>query len=104
VKDCRRMCAASVVGARLRQRDMPHSSSLQKAGSDWHLKALTAGDDYEILAAIPEDRVAKFLADAGALDFRVTHMGEITEGAGVTVERPDGTPISFDRAGWDHFA
>ena len=104
VKDCRRMCAASRVGARLRQCDVPLSSSLEKAGTDWHLKALTGGDDYEILAAISEERVAAFLADADALDFRVTRIGEITEGAGVTVERPDGTPISFDRAGWDHFA
>jgi thiamine-monophosphate kinase len=104
VKDCRRMCAASRVGARLGQRDIPLSSSLEKAGSDWRLKALTGGDDYEILAAIPEEHVAKFLADACTLEFRVTHIGEITEGAGVTVEGADGAAISFDRAGWDHFA
>jgi thiamine-monophosphate kinase len=104
VKDCRRMCAASGVGARLHQRDIPLSPSLERAGPEWHLRALTRGDDYEILAAIPEECVAAFLADADALDFRVTRIGEIAEGSGVTVERPDGTPISFDRAGWDHFA
>lgn len=104
VKDCNRMCAASGVGARLRQRDIPLSSPLETAGSDWHRKALTGGDDYEILAAVPEEHVAAFLADAGALDFRVTRIGEITKGDGVTVERPDGTAMPFDRTGWDHFA
>lgn len=104
VKDCQRMCAASGVAALLRQGDVPLSPPVAKASSDWHLKALTAGDDYEILAAIPDARATAFVADAAGLDLRVTRIGEIREGAGVTVERPDGTAMKLGRTGWDHFA
>jgi thiamine-monophosphate kinase len=104
VKDCRRMCAASGVGARLRQVDVPLSPPLAHAGAEWSLEALTRGDDYEILAAIPSERAAAFLVEAGALDFRVTLIGEVVAGEDVTVVRPDGSPLHVDRTGWDHFA
>lgn len=104
VKDCRRLCAASGVGARLRQGDVPLSPQVENAGPDWQRQALTGGDDYEVLAAVPPAQASAFLADAAALQFRVTRIGEIIDGEGVTVERPDGTVLEFASAGWDHFA
>lgn len=103
VRDCRRMCAASGVAARLRQCDIPLSPSIEGAGPDWERTALSGGDDYEVLAAVPAERASAFAADARKLDFPVTRIGEIVEGEGVAVERSDGTLMRFDREGWDHF-
>lgn len=103
IKDCRRMCAASGTGARLRLADLPFTGSFSDAGAVWMRRALTTGDDYEILAAIPPDRVPGFLSDLGALDLRISPIGEIVGGEDVSVVRPDGSTLEFNHTGWDHF-
>jgi thiamine monophosphate kinase len=47
--------------------------------------------------------VADFMAKAAVLDFPVARIGQIREGAGVRMQKPDGTDMMFERTGWDHF-
>ena len=105
-KDCGRMCKASGTAARILADDVPLSQAMAHAvlkDAGWMRSALTGGDDYEILAAVPMDKVTAFTAAAAALAFRLTRIGEIAAGEGVTIEQADGTSMVLDRAGWDHF-
>jgi thiamine monophosphate kinase len=53
---------------------------------------------------VPAARAPAFAGAAASLDFGVTRIGEITAGAGVTIERADGTAMDLGKPGWDHFA
>lgn len=65
---------------------------------------LTGGDDYEILAAVPEEAVAAFREDARAAGVAVTKIGRITSGEGApVVVDTDGRPIVLARPSHDHF-
>lgn len=105
-KDCLRMCAASGVGARLDVGALPLSAALRSAiaaEGAYLATAVSAGDDYEILAAVLKDNAAAFVSAAAMLDFPVTRIGEMVAGHGVRLERPDGSELVLDRTGWDHF-
>jgi thiamine-monophosphate kinase len=107
-RDLPRLCAASRVGARILRASIPVSPALLEAapvlGVDAMALALTGGDDYELLAAMPAHAVepaaeqlrARFgvsLADIG---------GIIDEGRGIVVVDEDGT-APLEPGGWDHF-
>lgn len=105
-KDCARMCAASGVGARIDVDALPLSEPMRKAmeqDSKWLDRVLAGGDDYEILAAVPRTQARAFTTAAGSLSFRVTRIGEVTTGTGVSFERADGTQMALEQTGWDHF-
>lgn len=106
MKDCGRMCAASGVAAQLRVDALPLSDPARKAvakDAAWFQAVAAAGDDYEILVAVPGAKVEGFVKGAAALDFPVTRIGEVRSGSGVRMERPDGSEMIFERTGWDHF-
>jgi thiamine-monophosphate kinase len=105
-KDLGRMCRASGCAGRVRFADVPLSPAAAKAlavdpALARHIVA--AGDDYEVLAAVPAARAAAFRVDALAAGVAVTPIGVMTAGAGVVIEGTDGRPLAFDRSGWDHF-
>jgi thiamine-monophosphate kinase len=105
-KDCGRMCAASGVGARIDVGALPLSVALRSAVAAegaYLAAAASAGDDYEILAAVPKDQATAFVSAATKLDFPVTRIGEMIAGQGVRLERADGSELGLDRTGWDHF-
>lgn len=65
---------------------------------------LGGGDDYEILATVPPDRLDAFLADAAAAGAPATAIGRVLEGSGRPVVRlADGTPMVIDKPSWTHF-
>ncbi|MBO0764612.1 MAG: hypothetical protein J2P50_08495, partial [Hyphomicrobiaceae bacterium] len=64
---------------------------------------ITAGDDYEVLAAVPPARAAEFRATAEAVAVPVAQIGGVTAGSGLRIDGPDGRPLPLDRLGWDHF-
>jgi thiamine-monophosphate kinase len=106
MKDCGRMCAASGVAAVLQADALPLSDPARKAvakDAAWFQAVAAAGDDYEILIAVPGTDVEGFLKGAAALDFPVTRIGGLRAGSGVRMERPDGSQMAFARTGWDHF-
>lgn len=105
-KDLGRMCAASGCAARVRLADVPLSPAAAKAlAADPGLasRVVAAGDDYEVLATVPDADVLAFQAMAGEGGVAVTRIGAVTAGSGVVIEGGDGQPLSLDRTGWDHF-
>jgi thiamine-monophosphate kinase len=108
VKDLERMLRASGVAARLDAGDVPLSPAARKAtaGAPERLAQLiTAGDDYELLAAVPQAKAAEFQAAAAAAAVEVTPVGEAFAGPPqLSVLGPDGHPLALPpQRGWDHF-
>ena len=65
--------------------------------------ALAAGDDYELLLAVPAPRHAELEAAAGQLNLTLTTIGELRPGSGVTWSL-NGADFVPGVRGWDHFA
>jgi thiamine-monophosphate kinase len=110
-KDLDRMLRASGVAGRLTAADVPLSAAARTfvagardASDRAHRVArlITAGDDYEVLAAVPSVRAAEFRAAATA-GVPVAQIGTLTAGSGLTVDGPDGCPLPLASPGWDHF-
>jgi thiamine-monophosphate kinase len=107
--DLSRLCAASGVGAAIRMERVPVADELHDLAGVLAVDpldlALSGGEDYELLATLPPDRVAEA---AAALDDRLgiplTEIGEITPGLGLLAVHADGTERSLDPRGWDHLA
>ena len=68
------------------------------------LEAVTGGDDYEVLMAVPADQVdvcMKALCEAGCMPAKI---GCFEDGAGcVKLLGGDGDEISINQGGWQHF-
>jgi thiamine-monophosphate kinase len=61
--------------------------------------ATSGGEDYELLAALPLDRLAETVGEIGA-ETTLTRIGEIYAGEGVEIRLPDGgtvAPAGFDQ-------
>jgi thiamine-monophosphate kinase len=65
--------------------------------------ALTGGDDYEVLAAVPEGRFAAFAEAAGKAGVPVAAIGRFEAGDGVSVLEPDGKELIFENGSYSHF-
>jgi thiamine-monophosphate kinase len=108
-KDLDRMLRASRVAGRVSAADVPLSGAARKfvahgPDRDRRLAQLiAAGDDYEVLAAVPAARAAELRAAAAAAGMPMTEIGRLSPGAGLHIYAPDGLPLSIDRTGWDHF-
>jgi thiamine-monophosphate kinase len=105
VGDLPKLARASGVAAQVAIERLPLSDALLAAADlrqarDW---ALGAGDDYELLLAVPPARYAALEAAAARLNLRLTAVGELRSGSGVTwsVNGKDFAPQS---SGFDHFA
>jgi thiamine-monophosphate kinase len=65
--------------------------------------ALTGGDDYEVVCAVPPARVAAFRVAAKAVNIPATEIGEIIEGAGARFIGADGKALTFNHPSFSHF-
>ena len=66
--------------------------------------ALTGGDDYEILCAVPPDAAPAFEAAALAAHVACARVGVAVAGPGpVIVVGGDGAPLAFARGSFQHF-
>ena len=73
--------------------------------------ALTGGDDYEILATVPHDRLDALSMVATAAGFGLTVIGAThaidlaadPTGAGLAVRAPDGSEMTLSRRSFSHF-
>lgn len=107
--DLGRLCSASEVGARVALADVPVATGLAELRTVVEVDpvelALSGGEDYELVATLPAGRVAEA---AAALDerfgVRLTDVGEITAGPGVTAVERDGRERPLEPRGWDHLA
>ena len=70
------------------------------AGRDARILAATGGEDYELLAAVPPDRVDGLRA---LLDVPLTPVGHLEEGApGLEARGASGEAIELESPGWEH--
>lgn len=106
VADLEKLCAASRVGAQLFLDSVPLSPALTRiARHKLQIRhdAIQAGDDYEILFTIPKSRRASVMRLAETTGVRVSVIGAITKGGGVSVFDPENLPVTLPRGGFEHF-
>jgi thiamine-monophosphate kinase len=105
VGDLPKLARASGLAAHVAIDRLPLSDALLatadlRQARDW---ALAAGDDYELLLAVPPPRYAILEAAAARLNLRLTAVGELRMGHGVTWSL-NGKDFAPESTGFDHFA
>jgi thiamine-monophosphate kinase len=107
VGDLGKLCAVSGVSARVEVARVPLSQAGQKAAaSDPSLMetALTGGDDYEIVAAVPPAAVDALVAAAAAIGVAMAEIGEIgKDGTKARFLDRTGAALSFKTSSFSHF-
>lgn len=107
VGDLTKMLAGTGLTARIDVASVPLSPAARAAiarDPGRRATALTGGDDYEILCAVPPDSVAAFLADAEAAGVPAAEIGSVEAGD----EAPrfldaQGHAMDFARTAFSHF-
>lgn len=105
VGDLTKMMRASGVGALVDVGAVPYSDVARAAIAaepGLRERLLTGGDDYEILACVPEAQLEAFLAQAGRSGVPVALIGEVTDGA-AAIFRENGVARSFASGSFSHF-
>jgi len=101
LQDLGHLCRASNVGAVVEIERLPMSPQVRRAG--WQL-ALTGGEDYELLCAVPlrnEERLRRLAAELGC---RFTLVGRcVAAREGVRVVDARGDVMKDAMSGFDHF-
>jgi thiamine-monophosphate kinase len=105
--DAGQLASASRARARIDAAALPLAVGVAdvaaEAGRDPLELAASGGEDYELLAALPHDRLeAALAAVASEAEGELTPIGELTAGQGVEIRQPDGTSIrsaGFDQLG-----
>jgi thiamine-monophosphate kinase len=105
-KDLGRMCRVSGCGARVVASRLPLSHAAGAAiAADPVLfaRVISAGDDYEILAAVAPTAAETFERRAAAAGVAVTDVGAFTASVEVEIVEDDGRPLGLTTPGYDHF-
>lgn len=107
ILDATRMARASGVGIEINVAAVPLSAAAREiiaADPTCLPRALTGGDDYELLLSIPPDRAAQFEAMAAEADIAVCAIGRVIAGEG-TLHLLDvtGHEVTFNGGGFQHF-
>jgi thiamine-monophosphate kinase len=108
--DLFRLCRESGVGAAIRLTDVPVAPDLWELvrvvpDVDPHVMALAGGEDFELLATLPEwavEGAAERLRDR--FGTALTDVGDIRQEPALLAVEPDGTERPMEPRGWDHFA
>ncbi|QNM82336.1 thiamine-phosphate kinase [Sphingomonas sabuli] len=103
--DLQRLCDASGCGAAIDLERLPLSNAFiaeRGNGREARLFAATGGDDYALLAALPDsvDPVSLSLPIAPTL----TCIGQLVDGSGLVIEDRDGDVPVPERLGYEHHA
>jgi thiamine-monophosphate kinase len=105
--DLAKLCGASGVSAEIEIEQVPLSDAAKRvvaADADARELAVTGGDDYEIMCAIPAERRDAFRAAARASGVAVTEIGRIVAGRAAPRFRDrNGDPLEFARPSFSHF-
>jgi thiamine-monophosphate kinase len=105
--DAVHLATASGVGLHIDAATLPLASGMVEvaaaAGRDPLELALSGGEDYELLAALPPERLAEAATRIGeAEETTLTRIGEVVAGEGVEIRRPGGeilVPGGYDQLG-----
>jgi thiamine-monophosphate kinase len=101
--DAAQIAAASGVRVTIEVERLPVQPGVADVAAAAGLDAVevmaAGGEDYELLAAIPADRVEDAISAVSARDARLTVIGRTAEGRGVELRDPGGAvrrPRGFD--------
>jgi thiamine-monophosphate kinase len=105
--DAGHIASASGVGLRIDAATLPITPGVAEvagaAGKDPLQLAVSGGEDYELLAALPPDLLdAATVAVEKASGTKLTRVGEVVAGEGIEIRLPDGgllRPTGFDQLG-----
>ncbi|WP_414833659.1 thiamine-phosphate kinase [Afifella sp. YEN Y35] len=102
--DADKLASASGIRAVIEGLNVPLDPALsQLFGHGFSLEeALTGGDDYEILAAIPPGEEGAFKEAAAGADIPVTAIGHVEAGGDRAVILKDGKEMAFSRRSFVH--
>ena len=106
VADLGHICAASAVAACIEGPLVPLSPAAAAAcDADAKLlnRALSGGDDYELLITAPQAAAGELASAAKSADVALSRIGTIYEGSGVRIMTSDGEEMNFTNAGYGHF-
>jgi thiamine-monophosphate kinase len=107
VGDLAKLCEVSGVSARIDASRLPLSPAAARAlaAEPGLIEAIaTGGDDYEILAAVPANKIAAFREQARSVSVPVTEIGEIVEGREpAQLIDANGKALAFVRGSFSHF-
>ncbi len=104
--DLAKLCRAAGVGAQLNLDAVPLSAAARAAvAADPSAfdRAATGGDDYQILATMPEAAVGPYVDALQALGIAATAIGEIVEGEARVALMRDGRPAELRDGRFQHF-
>ena len=107
VQDAAHIAERSGVAITVEADCLPVSAACGEAaaqlGADPVQWALTGGEEYELLLAMPPGQVDQAVAQAQQAGLVLTRIGRLSAGTGVTVLDSAGSPVKLDLTGWDHF-
>ena len=106
VGDLTKMLRVSDCGADIDMAKLPLSPAARAAldAAPRLLATLaTGGDDYEIIATIPEGQCAPFEASARIAGVAVTQVGRARAGQGAIFRDAQGRPLDFGKGSFSHF-
>ncbi len=104
--DLAHMCEASGCGAQIEAASVPLSDPVAELIADAPEligSAMTGGDDYELLLAVPPDRVPDVLEAGKRTRTIVTDIGAFVAGSAVRFMDRDGHPLALEKPGFTHF-
>jgi thiamine-monophosphate kinase len=107
VGDFSKLCVASGVSAEIEAARVPLSGAARRAVAAepaMLARALTGGDDYEIVCAVPPKKVASFQAASAKVGVPLAEIGVIGKG-NVSPRFLDagGKPLTFKQLSFSHF-
>ena len=103
--DASRLAAASDVAIAIDLDTIPLSSALiEYLGDDSEIRiqAATSGDDYALLLTAPGNQEATLLGICEPFRVRLTRIGRVARGSGLTLRDRDGTVPLPGRLGYEH--
>lgn len=105
--DFAHLCGASKVGGELDVAAVPMSAGARRLvdhDASALATVLTGGDDYEVLATVPEPDAENFATEAAEAGVILSRIGRIVAGEGppVVLDR-DGQPLRLERLSHTHF-
>lgn len=107
LSDSGHMAKASAADLHIALDKVPLSPALQvlkTQNTDLFQECLNGGDDYEILAAVPQADAEAFFEEAKTLDCPVTEIGHIAAGPGqVLLSDMGGAVVASQTSGFRHF-
>jgi thiamine-monophosphate kinase len=106
VADLAHLCEASGCGAQVQVTSVPLSEGVADLVAETPsllASALTGGDDYELLVAVPPDRAPEMRDAAKRAGVPVSDIGVFTASSTIDFVDRDGQALALERQGFTHF-